>query len=694
MNFNLIKSFRQQKKHHCPGQPLPLGPTVTPEGINFALFAGHATAVTLVLFASGQSSPMMEIVLDPHANRTGSIWHVIIPGLKPPLDYGYRVDGNPNLFHPYHPDVLLLDPYARAISGGGKWGGRSERKLGFLRISQRRSAVVDQTFDWKDDRPPRVPMDQTIIYELHLRGFTCTLPAGGSFRGIIDRIPYFQKLGITSIELLPLHDFDENDNHRHHPVTGAQLKNFWGYNSIAFFVPKPAYAANSSQHGYLREFKEMVRALHHANIEVILDVVFNHTAEGNEQGPYLHFRGIDNCVYYMLGRHGEYMNFSGCGNTLNCNHPVVSDFIIDCLRYWVIEMHIDGFRFDLATILTRDANSAILPRPQLIERIAHDPILRNVKLIAEPWDAGGGYQVGTFPHYGRWSEWNGKFRDDVRSFLKGDSGMVGAFASRLLGSPDLYKHRHPGHSINFVTSHDGFTLHDLVAYNRKHNESNGENNRDGANDNHSWNCGAEGPTDDKTILGLRRRQMKNFLAVLFTSQGVPMLLGGDEFARTQQGNNNAYCQDNEISWVDWTLVQSNHDLLRFTRELIALRRHNPALRQRSFIAPGQGFAWHGVHLGQPDWSYHSHSLACSMDAAMVSGQEHDIYLIINAYWHPLKFDLPQRPRRHGWRIIIDTAQNSPWDIMTYQRARRWRKWSYRLAPRSVVMLMAPGILTS
>ena len=693
MNSNPTESFNQPKQDIGTGRPLPLGATVTPEGVNFAIFAGHVSAVTLVLFDLGQPQPSTEIILDPHTNRTGGIWHIAISGLKPPAEYGYRVDGNPNLFHPYHPDILLLDPYARAISGGDKWGGVSESKIGFLRVSRRRSCVIDQSFDWKNDRPPRVPIDQTIIYELHVRGFTRTLPDAGTFRGIANQIPYFQKLGITTVELLPIHDFDENDNDHSNPLTGDKLKNFWGYNSISFFVPKPAYAGASSEHGYLSEFKEMVRDLHRANIEVVLDVVFNHTAEGNEHGPYLHFRGIDNCVYYMLGRHGEYMNFSGCGNTVNCNHPVVSDLIIDCLRYWVIDMHIDGFRFDLATIMTRDANSAILSRPPLIERIARDPILQNVKLIAEPWDAGGGYQVGSFPHYGRWSEWNGKFRDDVRSFLKGDNGKVSAFASRILASPDFYGKRSPSHSINFVTSHDGFTLNDLVSYNRKRNKINGEDNRDGTNDNHSWNCGVEGATEDKAILVLRRRQMKNFLVVLFCSQGVPMLVAGDEFARTQQGNNNAYCQDNEISWVDWTLVQSNNDLLRFTRELIFLRRHNPALRQRTFVVPGQGFTWHGVNLGRPDWSFDSHSLAFNMDAAMVPGQDNDIYLAINAYWHPLKFELPQRPRRHGWRIIIDTGQNSPWDIMSYDRARRWHKSSYRLAQRSIVMLMAPGIIT-
>jgi glycogen operon protein len=685
------------------GKPLPLGATVTPEGINFAVFAEHARAVTLVLLRLGEDVPYFECKLEPHYNKTGHIWHVQVFALAAPIQYGYKMDGtyDPGRGHRYDKHVLLFDPYAKALSRGKVWGCREEVTKNFRQKENRRySLVVDDPFDWQGDFPPLTPMRDTIIYEMHVRGFT-QHPASrvknpGSFEAVSEKLPYLKELGITAVELMPVCEFDENDNPNRNPFSEEPLKNFWGYNTVGFFSPKASYAANKKENGHLQEFKELVRACHKAGIEVILDVVFNHTAEGNENGPTLHFRGLDNQVYYILGPGGRYLNFSGCGNTVNCNHPLIRDFIIDCLRYWVTEMHVDGFRFDLAAVLGRDENGEVLKNPPIIERIARDPVLSNTKLIAEAWDAAGLYQVGTFPACGRWAEWNGKFRDDVRCFVRGDDGFISALAMRLLGSPDLYDKygRYPYHSINFVTCHDGFTLHDQVSYNHKHNEMNGENNRDGTEQNFSWNCGLEGETGDASIIALRQRQMRNFLAILMLSQGVPMLLSGDESARSQQGNNNAYCQDNEISWLNWKLAEQHRDMFRFTKELIAFRKRHRSLRQEHFLSPNQqsycGIQWHGVKKLQPDWSFHSHSIAFLLEGSVVPGGDNDIYVAINAYWETLTFEIPAAPSQQKWHILMDTGQPSPEDIFPENESekRYMQGDSYTLLPRSLVVLIA------
>jgi len=523
---------------------------------------------------------------------------------------------------------------------------------------------------------------------LHVRGFTrhpsSSVSSPGTYLGLTEKIPYLQQLGVTAVELLPVYEFEEADTDRNNPLLGQSLINLWGYQPIAFFAPHAAYASRREPGSAVTEFKEMVRRFHEAGIEVILDVVFNHTAEGDERGPTWSFRGIDNPTYYLLDENGRYRNYSGCGNTFNCNHPVSRQLIISCLRYWVMEMHVDGFRFDLASILARGKDGQPLADPPLLESLAYDPVLADTKLIAEAWDAAGLYQVGSFPSWGRWAEWNGRYRDDLRRFVKSDPGLSAALARRLCGSPDLYAggNRHAKHSINFVTCHDGFTLRDLVSYNEKHNELNGEDNRDGANDNYSWNCGAEGPTSDPEILALRRRQSRNFLSLLMVSGGVPMLLGGDEFGRAQQGNNNAYCQDNEISWVDWSLAQKNGDLLRFVQALIRLRRDSKSFRNIGWHETGNqtAVAFHGVDLFKPDWSADSRSLA-----AEFSNNGERFYLAANAYWERLKFNLPKA----RWKRVIDTSLAPPADIALPGEEITVRPAThYWVAPRSVVLLRA------
>jgi glycogen operon protein len=684
------------------GAPMPLGATVKRGGINFAVFSRHATLVQLILFAPGEHDPILEFRLDPRYNKTGDVWHIFIQGLDPGIRYAYRMDRQPNEaphIHRYNPQNILLDPHAKGISGSPEWGKIFLRKGEDFAgpHNRRRCVVLDDTFDWQQDQPLNTPLADTIIYEMHVRGFTRHPSARakypGTFKGVIEKIPYLKKLGVTAVELLPINEFEEVEGERYNPFTGERLLNYWGYNSIGFFAPKTSYAHKNKNDGPIREFKEMVKALHAAGIEVILDIVFNHTAEGQEEGPVYSFKGIDNSVYYIIDPiTGEYHNYSGCGNTLNCNHPVVRDMIIECLRYWVTEMHVDGFRFDLASILGRGQKGEVLANPPLIERIAGDPILANTKLIAEAWDAAGLYQVGTFPAWGRWAEWNGKFRDDVRRFVKGDPGMVSALAARLSGSADLYEDdgREPFHSINFVTSHDGFTLRDLVSYNTKHNLANGENNLDGTDENFSWNCGVEGPTTNPAINQLRMRQMKNFAAILFLSHGVPMMLGGDELGRTQQGNNNAYCQDNEISWMNWTRTDESSELLRFFRLLIAFRKEHPNLRRASYDrehgAASPLLTWHGTQLNQPDWSYHSHSIALHLHSNPV---DFDLFIICNAYWEPLGFQLPPTRVGRAWHRVVDTSLQTPDDIVeTGEEILLGNQSEYNVHARSVVLLMA------
>ena len=661
------------------GSPLPFGPSLTARGANFAIVASRAAGMRLELFADDSGAAVAGIALDPRINRTGDVWHIRVLDANPEkllaLRYVWKADGpmNPPAGLYYDKERPLLDPYARAFSGVEPWGRPtlSRPSGGGPALNLRRCRISSpRAFDWEGDVPLLTPLEDTIVYELHVRGYTIHPTSGaarpGTFIGLADRIPYLQELGVTAVELMPVFEFDENENMRRHPRTGLPLLNFWGYSPIGFFCPNTGYAADSGDAGAMNEFREMVRRFHSAGLEVYLDVVFNHTAEGDERGPTISFRGLDNPTYYMLDNRGKYRNFSGCGNTFNCNHPLVRYFILDVLRYWTAVMHVDGFRFDLASILGRDVNGDVLSHPPLLESISRDPILARVKLIAEAWDAAGLNQVGNFPSYGRWSEWNGYYRDDVRRFWRGDKGMVSRFASRLCGSDDLYRRDgggRPGFSINFITAHDGFTLNDLVSYAQKHNEDNGENNQDGENNNHSMNFGVEGPTGDAGIRRKRERQMRNLLATLFLSQGVPMLLGGDEFARTQLGNNNAYCQDNEISWVDWSLAEKNAGLIRFVRLMIAFRRRHHAFRRRNFFSQG-GILWQGERENQPDWSDDARWLACVLDGgqtARTDGRTDDDFMIMaNASDEWRHFAVPDRGG--DWRKVVDTSRSAPDDI--------------------------------
>jgi isoamylase len=676
------------------GHPLPYGAAIRREGLNFSVFSKHATSVTLVLFRPGEEEPLAELPLDPRYNRTGDVWHVFVEGLDPGVEYGFRADCLPNPT----PDVLrfdpgrrLIDPYGRAVSGLDIWADQP----GGNRLGRMRSRPVEEEFDWGHEHPLGVPLADSIIYEIHVRGFTRDPSSGvahpGTFRGIVEKIPYLQELGVTAVELMPVTEFDEDDNDHRNPLTGERLRNFWGYQPVSFFAPKASYGGDGGPVQAVLEFKEMVKALHEAGIEVILDMVFNHTGEGDERGPTFCWRGLDNPTYYLLEpRTGRYLNFSGTGNTMNCNHPVVRHMILAALRYWVTEMRVDGFRFDLASILGRGRDGEVLPNPPILEAIAADPVMAHVKLIAEAWDAAGLYQVGSFPSWGRWAEWNGQFRDDLRRFVKSDTGMTRSLATRLAGSPDLYhgSERAPWHSINFVTCHDGFTLEDLISYDERHNEANGERGRDGHPENLSWNCGQEGPSADPAIQALRARQSRNFLTLLLLAQGVPMLLGGDELGRTQQGNNNAYCQDNEISWVDWSLLEGNRPLLTFVSRLIRFRKDHRSLRSRTFFADEKRspLSWHGARLGRPDWEGESRCLGMHLE-----GRHGDdpLYLFANAHWEPRRFEVPpvKPPRR--WRRFVDTSLEPGADAVEPGREPPLPSAkAYVAGPRSVVVLVA------
>ncbi len=678
------------------GTPLPLGVTVHRHGVNFAIFSKYATSCRLVLFQPGTEQPAIEFALDPHVNRTGQVWHAFVEGADSGVQYGYRFDMQPNpnpQVYRFDPSRVLLDPYAQVLSGGATWGANVARNQ-----LRRNSVVTENHFDWEHDQPLNTPLVDSVIYELNVRGFTRDPSSGvqhpGTFAGLIEKIPYLKQLGVTAVELLPVNEFEEADLDRVNPFTRQPLLNLWGYQPTAFFAPNTAYSSNRADGEQVREFKRLVRAMHQAGIEVILDMVFNHTAEGDEHGPTWSFRGIDNSTYYMIDPEtGKYVNYSGCGNTVNCNNPVVRDFIVDCLHYWVMEMHVDGFRFDLASILGRGMDGSVLKNPPLLESLAYDPVLANSKLIAEAWDAAGLYQVGTLPSWGRWAEWNGIFRDDVRKFVKGDAGMTSALATRLVGSPDLYltSAREPYHSINFVTCHDGFTLNDLVSYNEKHNLANGDNNTDGTNANFSWNCGVEGPTSDAAIAELRARQRKNFAAILLFSHGVPMILAGDEIGRTQQGNNNAYCQDNEISWLDWRMAENHAGLLRFFQLMIAFRRRCPLLRRESFELNGEGgfhISWHGTKRMQPDWGHESRTVAMQLTQLHSDGSRDDVHFIANAYSGDLDFELPQIGH-HEWFRLVDTALPSPQDIAEEGlEFPLLSQESYKVQARSVAIFVA------
>lgn len=655
-----------------PGKSFPFGATFVPGGVNFSIYSSHATNCTLVLFDKGAAQPKAEIPF-PDYFRIGNVWSMVVFGLDyENIEYGYRMEGPYDSVqgHRFNHDKILLDPYARAIGGRDRWGVQPDWNEAF----PHRSRLVFDDFDWGDDHPLEIPFENLVIYEMHVRSFTRHATSGakfpGTFAGIRQKIQYLESLGINAIELMPIYEFDEYENSRIH--NGETLYNYWGYSTLGFFAPKAGYAATGKLGMQVDELKALVKELHRHGIEVILDVVFNHTAEGNENGPYISFRGLDNKTYYMLTPEGYYFNFSGTGNTLNCNNPIVRNMVLDCLRYWASEYHIDGFRFDLASILGRDPLGYPLANPPLLETLAFDPILAKCKLIAEAWDAGGLYQVGSFPAYGRWAEWNGKYRDNLRKFLKGETGQVGELAQRLQGSPDLYSGRGPTASVNFITAHDGFTLNDLVSFNDKHNEANGEDNRDGANDNHSWNCGWEGSTDDWGINQLRRRQMKNAAAILLVSQGVPMILMGDEVARTQYGNNNAYNHDNELSWLDWSLAEKNADLLRFFSKMIAFRHAHPVLRNRWHLSGtdriGSGYAditFHGLRAWNADYSHASQTIAfmlCGKHARGGAVQDNYVYVAMNMHWEAQWFELPGLPDGLRWHVSTNTGAPAPQDI--------------------------------
>ncbi|MBP9902709.1 MAG: glycogen debranching protein GlgX [Verrucomicrobia subdivision 3 bacterium] len=681
------------------GTSHPLGATLSDGGTNFSLFSRSATRVELVFFdRADAASPTRSIELDPHLHRTYHYWHAFVPGVKAGQLYGYRVHGPavPERGMRFDPTKVLLDPYGRGVVVPPKYSRQIAAQPGDNCASAMKSVVTDPSvYDWEGDAPLRHLSTRTIIYEMHVRGFTRHPNSGvaeskrGTYAGLIEKIPYLQDLGITAVELLPVFQFDVQD-------CPPGKVNYWGYAPVSFFAPHPAYSSRQDPLGPLDEFRDMVKALHRAGIEVILDVVFNHTAEGNENGPTLCFRGLANEAYYLLEPdRARYANYSGTGNTLNTNHPVVRRLIVDSLRYWVQEMHVDGFRFDLASILARDANGQVLPNPPVLWDIESDPLLAGTKLIAEAWDAAGLYQVGSFVG-DSWKEWNGRFRDDVRDFFRGVEGSLKRFADRMIGSPEIYGHkeREPEQSVNFVTCHDGFTLNDLVTYNDKRNEANGEENRDGANDNRSWNCGVEGPSNDPAVERLRNRQVKNLLTANLLSLGVPMLLMGDEIRRTQDGNNNAYCQDNEISWFDWARLQPHADVHRFLKLLTARRllRGTEHERQRmslNHLIRNANQAWHGVRLNQPDWSDHSRSVAFT---AEIRKEKLRIHLIFNAHWAPLDFELPPpgKGAANAWRRWIDTAQESPNDIVPWAKAPAVPGLTYRVEARSVVALHAPS----
>jgi glycogen operon protein len=705
------------------GKALPLGASITHGGVNFAIFSRNATAVTLVVFESAEkNSPRIEIPLDKNTHKTGNVWHCFIRGLQAGTCYLYRVDGPyfPERGQRFNPHKTLLDPYAKALTSTNEWdygkcAGYDVDKPGLdLTYSydddiahQPRGIVIDDNnFDWQGDTPLNYPLRFSVIYETHVKGLTANPNSNvqhpGTYLGVVEKIPFFKDLGITSLEFLPVQEFNENEIARHNPKTGGTLTNYWGYSTAAFFAPKGNYASNKNPGAQVNEFKEMVRELHKAGLEVILDIVFNHTAEGNEQGPTFSFRGLDNSIYYILNENRRYyQNYSGCGNTVNCNHPVVRTFIMDCLRYWVMEMHVDGFRFDLGSILGRDQHGQIMENPPTLEQIAEDPVLSSTKIIAEAWDAGGAYQVGWFPG-GRWAEWNDKYRDNVRKYWRGDERETRYLATRIAGSSDLYLRdgRKPFHSINFVTSHDGFTLNDLVSYNEKHNEENGENNCDGNDRNLSYNYGAEGKTTDPIIKTLRDRQLKNFFATLMISLGTPMILGGDEFARTQNGNNNAYCQDNEISWYDWSLLEKNAGLYRFAKEMIAFRlRHHGFMRPEFFTGKGGTYkgipdiSWFNEKGVTVDWEHEDYYLALRLLGTkadtLADRDDNDFYMMFNASSDPYVFTIAEAPPKKKWYRVVDTGYNTPNDILfPGEEEDLAAQNSYSVKARSLVILIS------
>jgi glycogen operon protein len=676
------------------GNSYPLGATCYPEGVNFCIFSKNARQIDLLFFNSeDDGEPSKVIKLDPSINRTFYYWHVFVPGIEAGQLYGYRAYGprNPTPGNMFDENKLIIDPYARALAGYRSYSRKASKEPGNNYKYALKSVIVDpDRFDWAGDRPLQRPYSTSIIYEMHVGGFTRNPNSGidknkrGTYLGLIEKIPYLKELGITAVELMPVQFFDEQD-------AQPGMTNFWGYSPISFFAPHAGYGVSHKAHEITDEFRQMVKSFHNEGMEVILDVVFNHTAEAGIDGPIYSLRGLENKAYYILNEErNNYRDYTGCGNTLNANHSIVRRMIMDCLRNWVTEYHIDGFRFDLASVLSRDEKGEPLKNPPVLWEIESDPVLAGTKIIAEAWDAAGLYQVGSFIG-DRWAEWNGKYRDHVRRFIKGDKNMVSKFASKLVASPDIYidPSREPNRSIHFVCCHDGFTLNDLVTYNVKHNEGNLESNRDGSSDNISWNCGVEGETDDPYVNALRLRQIKNFLTLTFIAQGTPMLLMGDEVRRTQKGNNNAYCQDNEIGWFDWDLVQKNSELLTFARNIICFTQKLQMFKIEDLLATPEDIdephiTWHGIELNKPDWSKNSHSLAFTLYHPVA---RETVHVMVNAFWDTLKFQIPAL-KEQKWYKVIDTSVEAPNDFCKPGGGQKLDRKVVKVKDRSIMLLMA------
>ncbi len=679
--INLIPLDRINGFDVRPGLYESNGATALSGAVNFTVCSQGATSIELLLFKRRAAEPYAVLPFPEHY-RIGNVYSMIVFGLEiGEFEYAYRVDGpyNPSKGLIFDKTRYLLDPYAKAVVGQSQWADPSPHGQHY------RARVVKESFDWESIRSPLIPMEDLIIYELHVRGFTMDPSSGvvnrGTFAGLMEKLPYLQELGVNAIELMPIFEFDEMLDY-HTNADGEGLYNYWGYNPVSFFAPNSSYTASTEHNREGTELKRLIRACKQRGIEVYLDVVFNHTAEGNERGPFFSFKGFDNNVYYMLTPDGYYQNFSGCGNSLNCNHPIVHQMIVDCLRYWVTTYRVDGFRFDLASILGRAEDGSPMNEPPLLQSLAFDPILADVKLIAEAWDAGGLYQVGTFPAWNRWAEWNGRYRDDMRRYLKGDAGMAQAAALRMMGSRDIYPDARTNASVNFITCHDGFTLNDLFAYNQKHNERNGWDNTDGANDNNSWNCGVEGPTSDPGINALRRRMVRNAFALLMCSRGTPMFLAGDEFGNTQFGNNNAYCQDNITSWLDWSLLEKNRSTFRFFQSMIRFRKEHRVLRAN--LSNGAcGFpdvSIHGVTPWKREFDSHEHYIGVLFAGWDQGSGDQLVYVASNAYWDTLDVELPRLPDGMSWHLAVDTWNEEP---QTYGPV--WDHFTIR--PRSVMVFI-------
>ena len=689
------------------GSPHPFGSTVEAEGVNFSLFSGSATGVQLLIFTRPEDlEPVKVITLSATENRSFNIWHAFIEGVKPGMGYAYRVDGprEPWNGHRFDPEKVLVDPYSKGNSLA-LWNRGAACTPGDNLHCSMRSVVIDTNdYDWEGDQPLKRPMADTVVYEMHVGGFTKSPTSGvkhpGTYLGLIEKIPYLKSLGVTAVELLPCFSFDHTDVTKEHE--GRKLVNYWGYSTMGYFAPHQGYCVSADAGTHIKEFRDMVKALHNAGIEVILDVVYNHTDEGNHQGPMFSFRGIDNSTYYYLtgadGSKEYYYDYTGCGNTFNCNHPVGEKLILDSLRFWVDEMHVDGFRFDEGSVLSRGEDGSPLEHPPVIWAIELDDILGKSKVIAEAWDAAGLYQIGYFPG-ARWAEWNGKYRDCIRRFIKGDAGIISEVASRITGSADLYQwhHHEPVNSVNFVTAHDGFTLYDLTAYNEKHNWANGEGNNDGIDENLSWNCGVEGETDDQWINDMRTRQVKNFATIHMLSMGVPMIVGGDEYMRSQGGNNNTYCHDNEINWYNWDQIASkeSQEMIRFWSLLIGKRKmYIDHFRGRYFTGESNKFglsdiSWHGTQLNNPGWdNSEARCLAMTLgDTAADTDQTHNVHVMFNMFWDAVEFEIPQIPGLL-WYRSIDTALPSPQDIASPDQQVAVQGNSYLVTGRSIVTLVS------